>query len=315
MKNSASLVNRLRLKQFEMLCGVADGYSFRMLAESMSLSQPAISKIAREMESALGEPIFQRKREGVALTPFGQSLVHHARLVLKQIARMESKTRQQRDGKDEVLRLGSPSYTGVSLLAKPIAQLVAQHPGLRVEMSDGIADTLFTLLKTGEIDFIIGSLPAKPITDEEAALLHVEVLYPDELSIITNKETKYKSPVLQLKDLQSCSWVLPLKDSLIRGVLRKAMLDAQLPVPSPAVETSFIPAIGALIAEQPNLVGALRSDAAHYLSQRLGLTILQVRPKIPLPAVAIIRLKDAEPTAMALALFALIRQRVASLLS
>jgi DNA-binding transcriptional LysR family regulator len=232
-----------------------------MLAEKMSLSQPAISKIAREMENAMGEPIFQRKHEGVVLTPFGKSLDHHARLILKQVARMESKLDRQLDARHNFLRLGSPSYTGVSLLAQPIAQLISQYPGLRVEMSDGIADSLFAMLKTGQIDFLVGSLPAKPITDEEAALLHIEVLYPDELNIITNQATTQKSRSLQLKDLQAYSWVLPLKDSLIRNVLRKAMLDAQLPIPSPVVETSFMPVIGALIAEQPDLVGALRSDA------------------------------------------------------
>jgi hypothetical protein len=40
---------------------------------------------------------------------------------------------------------------------------------------------------------------------------------------------------------------------------------------------------------------------------------MKIRPRIPMPDVAIIRLKDAEPSPLALELFALIRKRVASL--
>lgn len=311
----STLINRLRLKQFEMICGVADGLSFRLLSEQMALSAPAISKIAREIEAALGIPVFERKRDGVALTPFGRSLVHHARLVLNQVARIESKLGTHGDADHTILRLGAPSHTTVTLLAKPLAKLVSEHPALRVEVTDGIANSLFDLLLKGEIDFIVGSLPARPLTDDEAALLHVEPLYPDEISIIAHPSTLRPAHALELKDLQPYAWVLPKKDSLIRNGLRDAMLAAGLPVPHPAVETSFIPMIGTMVAEQPNLLGAVRSDAAHHLAQRLGISIVKIKQRIPLPGVAILRLKDVEPPPVTQELFGLIRDGVAKLLS
>lgn len=311
----STLLNRLRLKQFEMICGVADGLSFRMLAEKMALSAPAISKIAREIEVALGIPVFERNRDGVVLTPFGYSLVHHSRLVLKQVARIESKLHAHADGNQVIFRLGAPSHTTVTLLAKPLATLVSNNPALRVEVTDGIANTLFDLLLEGDIDFIVGSLPARPLTDDEAALLHVEPLYPDEVSVIAHPSTVQPTHALELSDLQPYTWVLPKKDSLIRNVLHNAMLAAGLPVPRPAVETSFIPLIGAMVAEQPNLLGAVRSDAAHHLAQRLGVTIVKVKQTLPLPGVAILRLKDSEPPPVAFELFRLLRHRVSSLLN
>ena len=77
------------LKQFELIKGVSEGLSFRQLADQMSLSQPAISKMAREMEDALGAAVFERRRDGVSLTPFGESLTHDARLIVNKLARLE----------------------------------------------------------------------------------------------------------------------------------------------------------------------------------------------------------------------------------
>lgn len=311
----APLLNHLRFKQLELLCGVADGCSFRMLAERMSLTQPAISKMARDMESAAQAPLFVRNREGVTLAPMGQSLVQQARVILTQLERMRSNVEQYRGGKEYVLRLGSPSYTAVTLLAAPIAQLVAAYPAVRVEMVDSIADTLFAQLKNGELDFVVGSLPVRPMTDEDAALLHTEILYPDHVSFITHSAGRPHARSVALKDLQGYSWVLPARDSLVRHALRSVMRDAGLPIPRAAIEVGSIPTIGALVGQQPRLLGVVRADAAHHFARGAGVSMINVRPRIALPPVAIVRLKDNEPTGIMRALFELIRTQARTLLS
>src|SRR3546814_6758808 len=81
----------------------------------MGLSQPAIRKMAREMEEAWGTAVFERRREGVSLTVFGQSLVHDARLIVNKLARLESELSELRRNPIRTLRAGAPSYTGMSL--------------------------------------------------------------------------------------------------------------------------------------------------------------------------------------------------------
>lgn len=312
---ASSLLNHLRLKQLELLCGVADGLTFRRLAEKMSLTQPAISKMAREMESALQAPVFLRNREGVVLAPVGRALLQQARMILTQLGHMQDNIEHYRSGKEHVLRLGSPSYTAVTLLAAPIAQLVCMQPNVRVEMMDAVADTLFAQLKNGELDFVVGSVPVRPMTDEDAALLHTEILYPDQISFITQSASKPQARSVALKDLQTYSWVLPSRDSLVRHALRTAMRDACLPIPRAAIEVGSIPTIGALIGQQPNLLGVVRADAAHHFARRAGISMINVRPRIALPPVAIVRLKDTEPTEIMLQLFDLIQVQARALLA
>src|SRR3546814_13153530 len=92
----------------------------------MALSQPAISKMAREMEEALGMAVFERRRAGVSLTVFGQSLVHDARLIVNKLGRLESELAALRRNPIRPLRAGAPSYTGMHLLSRPVELIPAR---------------------------------------------------------------------------------------------------------------------------------------------------------------------------------------------
>jgi len=309
---SSTLLSRLRLKQFELIKGVSEGLSFRQLADQLALSQPAISKMAREMEETLGAPVFERRRDGVALTTFGQSLTHDARLIVNKLVRLESELAELRRNPIRTLRAGAPSYTGMSLLSRPVALIAARHQQAHVEIIDGIASRLFDMLMTAELDFVIGSLPDRNLTDDEAALLHVEVLYPDELRFVAHPDTIQTGKPVPIEDLLQYSWVMPSKDSLVRNALRTALLKQGLTVPTATVESSP-PFIGAVVAEQPGFIGLLRSDSATYLAQRLNLALLDVSPRIPLPPVALFRLRDSEPSDLAVEMLALVRESVHTL--
>jgi LysR family transcriptional regulator of abg operon len=304
---STQLLNRLRFKQFELIKGVSEGLSFRALASRMALSQPAISKMARELELSLGAPVFERRNDGVSLTPFGESLVQDAKLIVNRLGRLESELADLRRNPIRTLRAGAPSYTGMSLLSRPVALIAARHQLVHVEVIDGVASRLFDMLMAGELDFVIGSLPERNLSDSEAALLHVDVLYPDELRIVGHRSAVSDDGPIPLEDLLPCSWVMPSKDSLVRNALRTTLLRKGLPIPPATVESSP-PFIGAVVAEHPGFVGVLRSDSAVYLARYLNLALLNVQPRIALPSVAIFRLRDPEPSPLALELFELVRQ-------
>lgn len=308
-----SLLGRLRFKQLVLLCGVANGKSFRTLADEMALSQPAVSKMARELESAMNAPVFDRRSDGVVLNAFGQSLVQPALLILGQLNRLSISAQRHNQRRNEVLRIGVPSFTGVSLLAKPFAQLARLYPEIQVKVVDTIASALFQKLKDGDIDYVVGSLPPN-LSDADVQQIHVQILYPDEVRFIAHPATLNAGRIYTLADLTDSDWVLPSEDSLVRNSLRQTFTELQLPLPVPYLETSIVPLIGAVVAEQSGLVTALRADAAHYLSKRFGLSMLNVEPRLALPPVGIITLRDAPPTPAANCLFQLIRDSVSSLI-
>jgi len=307
------LVGRLRLRQLHLIAAVAAGASFRQIADDMALSQPAISKMARELESVIGYDIFLRTTEGAKLTALGTSLAHYARLALQQLEGIDDSLRAHAAGKLYKLRIGAPSYTAVSLLAAPVAQLVARHPDARIEMVDGTAGRLHAALARGELDLIVGSLPAAQLSDSEASLLSVDVLYPDEVTFIASADSPLAGQPLSLADLTRAAWATPQEDSLLRSTVRRAMVESGLPVPTPAIQTSLVPSIGAIVAQEPTIIGLLRMDAAHYMARRLSLQVLDIRPRMPLPPVAILTLRGITLPPLGEALLMLIRERVHTL--
>ena len=307
------LSSRLRFRQLHLLCGVAQGKSFRALAQEMSLSQPAISKMARELEAAVGAQIFVRGPEGMLLTPIGQSLTQSAHLILGQVDRIAAVARLREGRRRQLLRIGAPLYTGVSLLAEPVARLSHHCKDVQVQVIDGTAAVLFQRLLDGRLDYIVGSLPVD-LRDAHSGQIQVEGLYPDEVRFFTHPQTMAGERTVELDELVDYEWVLPTPDSLIRGGLRQALIERRLTVPEPFLETAIVPMIGSVVAEQPGLVGALRADAAHHLSRSLGLKLLKVRPVIPLPPVAIIALRGILPSPAAETFFGFIRDRVSALM-
>ena len=62
---------------------VAEELHFTRAAKRLYVSQPALSKQIRMLERQLGAELFERDRQGVALTPVGVALLPHARRVLE----------------------------------------------------------------------------------------------------------------------------------------------------------------------------------------------------------------------------------------
>lgn len=93
---------------------------FRRAAEILHVSQPALSKQIRRMETQLGGPLLIRRSRGVHLTAAGQVLQQHARLVIEDSESAERVTRLALKGEAGALRIGF----GVAVLARGLPNLM-----------------------------------------------------------------------------------------------------------------------------------------------------------------------------------------------
>ncbi len=78
---------------------VAKTGSITQAAENLYMGQPNLSKAIRELEAAVGIPIFKRTTKGVTLTPEGSEFIERAKKVLDQIDEMEHLFRTERENK------------------------------------------------------------------------------------------------------------------------------------------------------------------------------------------------------------------------
>lgn len=302
------LIRRLRLSQLQLVRMAGSGATFRDMADALHVTQPAITKMAQDLERVLGGQVFERGGSGVRLTAFGQAVLEHARRALAALDQLEEDLPRYREGAAPALRIGSPSFTAAALLARPVARWLEQAPGARIQMSDGVSAQLIAALKAGELDCVIGSVDST--SDEEVGQLRFEPLYDDEVTFVTHHDTIDGEELTRLAQLVALPWVMPPRSSQVWVALRREFTSGGHPLPRGVVEASAIPAMGVILQQAPGTVGASRADAGRYLARNHGLRILRVAPVIPLPQVGIVRLRSAQASEPLEALLELVRAEV-----
>lgn len=304
------LLRRLRLAQLQLVRMAGSGANFRDMATALHVTQPAITKMAQELERTLGAPVFERGATGVRLNPFGLAVLAHAQRALAALDQMEEDLPRLREGAAPALRIGSPSFTAAVLLARPVAQWLMQVPGVRVLMSDGVGAQLLAQLKSGELDCVVGSLDESSATDSDLSELRFEALYDDQIAFVSHAQTPGLEELTGLAQLVERPWVMPPRSSQVWMALRHEFTAAGLPLPRGVVEATSVPALGAILCQAPGTIGSLRADVARYLVASFDLRILPITPRIALPQVGIVRLRNARHSGDLEALLSLVRAEV-----
>ncbi|MER5707715.1 LysR family transcriptional regulator [Streptomyces sp. NPDC002122] len=144
---------------------VADELHFTRAAEKLYVSQPALSKQIRALERQLGAPLFDRGRQGVALTPVGTALLPHARAALAAWDEGREAVRRAREAADGTLVVGMSTSPGRGGLLPAIrSRFTEAHPEARLKLrqvawedptaglADGSCDVAFVWLPLARAD-------------------------------------------------------------------------------------------------------------------------------------------------------------------
>jgi DNA-binding transcriptional LysR family regulator len=143
-------------------------------AERLFVSQPALTKQIKQLESQLGVRLFTRSRAGMTLTAAGQALAGHAPAVLASWARALSDTKSAASRAARVLRIGFLAGAANEATQQIIAAFTRRRPGWRVEMRAASWLNPTAGLASGDVDAAFVRLPF-PGQDE----FRVEVLFTE----------------------------------------------------------------------------------------------------------------------------------------
>ncbi|WCE05344.1 LysR substrate-binding domain-containing protein [Pseudoxanthomonas sp. JBR18] len=152
MKQKKLLPSMVSLQCFE---SAARHMSFTNAAQELNLTQSAVSKQVAQLEQALQRRLFERVRNGLALTPAGE--LYHAEVsqVLSQTD-IASRAVLSFGGETEVLRIATQPTFGARWLIPALAGFGDQHPHLRLSIRNALEP--FDLVRaTADIAFFYGA--------------------------------------------------------------------------------------------------------------------------------------------------------------
>ncbi|MBE9158149.1 LysR family transcriptional regulator [Nodosilinea sp. LEGE 06152] len=153
----------MKLSQLRILVAVAEQETFSEAALNLDLSQSAVSHSISALEDHLGVVLFSRGRYGARLTPVGDRIVSHARIILQQAEAIAREAELARGLQGGQVRIASFRSIAIHLLPTAIAQFKQRHPNIAVNLSEhddylqvertlreGRADIGFTLLPAAD---------------------------------------------------------------------------------------------------------------------------------------------------------------------
>lgn len=148
--------------------------SFTRASEKLFVTQPTISKMIRNMEEELGQPLLNREGRRFTLTDSGRVLFNRAQTILAEMQQLEDELADLQSLKHGSLTLGIPPMVG-HVYADLIRAYRTRYPGVELSLVEYGGRRIEQAVLEGELDLAITMLP----TREEAALSTLDLdCYP-----------------------------------------------------------------------------------------------------------------------------------------
>lgn len=154
----------MNLRDLKYIIAVAETHHFGRAAERCFVSQPTLSGQIKKLEDELGVIIFERTNRSVEVTPIGQRILDHARLLLEQADAIEQTARAHQDPLAGPLRIGAIPTLSPYLMPLILRPLRQDFPQLGLVLFEEITDTLLQRLRLHDLD---AALLATPLDDVE----------------------------------------------------------------------------------------------------------------------------------------------------
>lgn len=149
--------HHLDLRRMRYIVEVARAEAITIAAETLGLTQPAVTRSIAEVEEELGVQLFHRVPRGMRLTEAGQRFIQHAKRILGEVDDLVTEMRSGVEAVTGRLRIGAAPGTDIQNAIRPLKALAKHHPAIRVEIVTGSAETLCPRLVAGELNAIVGA--------------------------------------------------------------------------------------------------------------------------------------------------------------
>ena len=147
----------VELRQLEYFAAVARHRHFTRAAESLYVTQPALSQQIRRLEAELGLALLRRTSRGVELTAAGEDLLVHAEAVLAEVAAARADIARHTGLTRGVVRVASTA-ADAPRLPEALAAFHGEHPGIQIGLRQGSAAEVVALVQAGTVDVAVLAL-------------------------------------------------------------------------------------------------------------------------------------------------------------
>ena len=138
------------LELYRVFCEVVKYKNISKTAESMYISQSAITQSIQKLENLLGGKVFYRNKNGVELTEEGENLYEYIKDSIEKMNNAENIFSKYVNLEKGKIRISGGKTLISSLIFEPLITFIKKYPDIDISISSGITDNLMQKLANGE---------------------------------------------------------------------------------------------------------------------------------------------------------------------
>lgn len=208
--------------------------SFTTAAETLGITQPALSKSIRRLEERMNAKLVDTSSGRTVLTPIGEKFAARARIILGDMDAAIAEATMMEGGLSGSLKVGAGPLYAERLLPLALAEMMRKSPQLSFSVTVDVNTHLLELLSQGELDLVFCTTFSVP----ENRQLFSEDLSVNEMRIVCRADHPIaERPHVRMADLAEYDWVLQHRNLLTRQWLAKKFEEHGLPRPKVRVES------------------------------------------------------------------------------
>lgn len=259
----------MNLRHFSYLAAAIELGSLSRAAAQLGVSQPAMSKGIAALESQLEVTLLKRSNRGVTATAAGLKAARQGMGIVAQTREIADAIDQPaRRANANSVRVGCGPSEATRLLPMALAALHSRHPAMKVTVLYGLNEDLMPLVKRGDVDFALSSVPR---TASDPALQH-DLLHQDSAAIVASpNHPAARLAQVQARTLQQYPWVLARRHELERRALDDLFFSAGIKPPDATIETTSAVLMKAAVM-QGDYLSFLPRELIHW-EEKAGLLV------------------------------------------
>ena len=179
-------ISEIQLPHLEAFVAVAREGTISAAAESLFISQPALSARIQGLERAVEAPLFTRGRQGSRLTEAGRAFLPHVERALTAVERARQAVGDVTSGSGGRLTIGAAPAVSTYVLPTMLHRFQADHPGVQLSVRSGHSEEVLDMVLREDVE--LGLM--RPIQHAE---ITSSLLYEDELVLVVHRGHAFAS--------------------------------------------------------------------------------------------------------------------------
>lgn len=211
----------MTLEQLRIFLAVAEVMHFTRAAETLYITQPAVSAAIQCLEAEYGVKLFHRIGRHIEITDAGKLLQMEAQKIIDHVSLTERGLRELNNLQRGELKLASSLTIGNYWLPDKISQFKRQYPGIHIDCTLGNAEEICEGTATGLFDFGLVTGEVKPSLRNS---LEQEVVGSDRLQIVVGiSHPWFDRTEIYPAELHGTTWVMRESGSGAQQMFEQAL--------------------------------------------------------------------------------------------